>query len=131
MDQAEIVNSIVGSLLGEQALVDDPEWDTVAVVATVRQESSGMTAYRYTGESAGRATPLRGTEQHQLFRDLQEATRGPDDRTWEVCIVKIERDSARGAFNFVYPDEAPIWRIDPADPTRLAENLRPRPEDFN
>jgi hypothetical protein len=130
MDQAEIVHSIVGSLLEEPALVDDPEWDTVAVVATVTPDYSGMTAYRYAGERAGRATPLRGTG-HQLFRDLQDATKGPDDQTWEVCIVKIERDSARGSVNFVYPDEAPIWRIDPADPTRLAENLRPRPEDFN
>ena len=89
-----------------------------------------MTAYRYTGDAAGRATPLRSTK-HQLFRDLQDATKGPNDQTWEVCIVKIERDSARGSVNFVYPDEASIWRIDPADPRRLAENLRPRAEDFN
>ena len=54
MDQAEIVHSIVGSLLEEQALVDDPEWDTVAVVATVTPDYSGMTAYRYAGEHAGR-----------------------------------------------------------------------------
>lgn len=130
MDQAEIVNSIVGSLLEEQALIEDPEWDSLALVATVTPEYADMTAYRYTGDGAGKATPLRGTE-HQLFRELQEATKGPDDQTWQVCIVKIERDSARGSVNFVYPDEAPIWQIDPADPTRLAENLRPRPEDFN
>ena len=118
MDQAEIVNSIVDSLLEEQALVDDPEWDSVAVVASVTPEYADMTAYRYTGDAAGRATPLR-------------STKGPNDQTWEVCIVKIERDSARGSVNFVYPDEASIWRIDPADPRRLAENLRPRAEDFN
>jgi hypothetical protein len=130
MDQTEIVNTIVGSLLEERALVDDPRWDSVAVLATVTPHYADLTAYRYTGAEAGTATPLTGTE-HQLFRDLQEATKGPDDKTWEVCIVKIERDTARGSVNFVYSDEASIWQIDPADPARLAENLRPRSEDFN
>ena len=130
MDQAEIVNSIVGSLLEERSLVDDPQWDSVAVLATVTPDYADLTAYRYAGGGAGQATLVSDTD-HQLFRDLQEATKGPDDQAWEVCILKIERDTARGAINFVYPDEAPIWQIDPADPTRLAENLRPRPEDFN
>jgi len=130
MDQAEIVNAIVGSLLEERALVEDPEWDSVAVVTSVTPDCVDMTAYRYAGDAAGRATPLNSPE-HQLFRDLQEATRGPDEQTWEVCIVKVERDRARGSVNFVYPREAGTWRIDPTDPRRLAETLRPCNADFS
>jgi hypothetical protein len=129
MDQAEILNSIVEALLHEPALVDDPEWDTFAAVASVMPEYIDLSAYRYSGESAGRPTPVDNTDL-QLFRDLQHATEGPGGETWEICIVKVERDSARGSVNFVYPDEADLWRVDPANPRRLAENLRPQPADF-
>ncbi len=130
MDQAEIVNSIVGSLLEEPALVDDPGWDSFALVASVTPDVAGMSGYRYTGNDAGQPTPVRNTSL-SLFRELQAATLGPNDQPWNVCIVKIERDTARGTVNFVYGDEeAAIWRINPANPRQLAENLRPQPADF-
>ena len=129
MDQSEIVSSIVGSLLEEPALVDDPEWDSFALVASVQPDVAEMSAYRYTGSGPGQPTPVWNTSL-RLFRDLQGATLGPDDQAWEVCILKIERDTARGSVNFVYGEEAAIWRINPANPRQLAESLRPQPADF-
>jgi hypothetical protein len=47
-----------------------------------------------------------------------------------VCIVRIHRDTARSTANFVYPDEASLWRITPATYSRIAEALRPVDADF-
>ena len=130
MDQAEIINSIVESLLEEPALVDDPHWDSFALVASVTPEVADMSAYRYAGAGLGQPTPVRNTSLG-LFRDLRAETLGPNDQPWDVCIVKIDRDTARGSVNFVYgEEEAAIWRINPANPRQLAENLRPQPADF-
>lgn len=130
MDETEIMNNIVGSLLEEQALVEDPEWDSFALVAAVGPDGARLTAYRYRDDEPGQPTPIDATSPG-MFRDLQQATLGPNDEPWRVCIVKIERDTARGSVNFVYGEDAEIWRINPANPQLLPENLRPRPADFN
>jgi hypothetical protein len=125
----EILNTILESLLEEQVLVDDPDWDTVAVLAEVAPAVVSLTAYRYTGDGSAQPTPLRGTKL-QLFKDHQAATAAPDGTRWQVCIVKVDRDSARVAVSYVYGDEAEQWTITPATFQHIAEQLRPRPEDF-
>ncbi len=129
MQQEEALNTIVHSLLEEQALVDDPGWDSFAVIVSITPAVSEMTAYRYAGEGPGKPTPVRATG-FSLFRDLQTATTGPDGETWEVCIIKVERDTKRGSVNFVYSPEADLWRATPETAQRIAENARPRPADF-
>ena len=130
MEQEEVLSNIIESLLDEQALVDDPAWDTVAVVAAVSPSVTELSAYRYTGTDRGKPTPVRATDL-TLFRDLQEATAGPNGELWKVCIVKIERDSTRGTVNFVYgEDESAIWKITPTTLERVVEDLRPQPADF-
>jgi hypothetical protein len=129
MEQEEALNNIVHSLLEERALVDDPEWDGFAVIASITPSVSDMTAFRYTGDGPGKPTPLRATKFDQ-FRRLQEATLQPDGTAWEVAIIKIDRDSKRFVANFVYSDEAELWRIRPDTAARIAENARPRPADF-
>ncbi len=129
MESEEILNTIVQSLLEEPALTDDPEWDSVAVLSSVTPEVADVSAFRYSGTQSGKATPIRTTPL-RLFRDLQEATQGPDDQSWTVCIIKIERDSARGSVNFVYGEDAEIWKITPANLRHVVENMRPQPADF-
>jgi hypothetical protein len=127
--QEEALSRIVHSLLEEQPLVDDPDWDSLSVVASITPTVSDLTAFRYSGEEPGTPTPLRGTR-FELFRDLQESTTAPDGAAWEICIVKIDRDTKRGSANFVYSAEAELWRVTPASAERVAENARPRPADF-
>jgi hypothetical protein len=129
MEQTEALNTIVHSLLEERSLVDDPDWDTFAVLASVTPTVAEMNAYRYSGDEPGKPTPVRETG-FQLFRDLQAATTAADGKSWEICIIKIDRDSRKGAVNFVYGDEAALWKTTPANASRIAENLRPQPADF-
>ena len=129
VQQEEALNTIVHSLLEEPALVEDPDWDGFALIASITPTVSDMTAYRYVGDQAGKPTPVRSTR-FQLFRDLQDATTEADGTPWEICIIKIDRDSKRGAANFVYPGEADLWRVTPESAQRVAENARPRPADF-
>ena len=58
------------------------------------------------GRRPGRPAPLRGLR-IQLFRDLHSAL----DGTWQVCIIRVERDSRRGAAEFIPPAEAAGWSI--------------------
>jgi hypothetical protein len=128
-DPAEILSTITHEVLEERAVVDDPKWDTLTVLATVTPEMVGMTAYRYTHAGPGLPTPLRGTDL-QRFRDLRAATAAPDGTRWEMCIIKIDRDSARVAVNFVYGDQADQFRITPDSVREVTERLRPQPTDF-
>lgn len=123
------MNTLVHTLLEERALVDDPDWDTFAVITSLGESVSDMSAYRYVGDGPGKPTPLVDTR-FQLFRDLQEATAPPDGEPWEIAIIKIDRDSRRGAANFVYPAEADLWRVTPESIGRIAEAARPTPADF-
>jgi hypothetical protein len=52
------------------------------------------------------------------------------DIAWEICIIKVDRDTKRGSANFVYSAEAELWRVTPELAERIAENARPRPADF-
>jgi hypothetical protein len=127
--QEQVLDTIISSLLEERALVDDPEWDSFALVASITPEVAEMTAYRYTADGPPKPTPVRATPFH-LFRQLQAATTTPDGDMWEICIVKIDRDSKRGSVNFVYGDEAQLWRVTPETVQRIAEDARPQPADF-
>jgi hypothetical protein len=129
VQQEEALNALVHTLLEEQALVNDPDWDTFAAIAAVTSTVSEMTAYRYAGDAPGKPTRLRATKL-QNFRDLQEATTPPDGDPWEIAIIKIDRDSGRGSANFVYPAEADLWRVTPESAARIAEAARPTAADF-
>jgi hypothetical protein len=129
MEQEEALNNVVHSLLEERALVEDPEWDSFAVITSITPSVSDMTAFRYANDQPGKPTPVRGTKFDQ-FRQLQEATLRPDGTAWEIAIIKIDRDSKRFVVNFVYSDEAELWRVTPDTAPRIAENARPRPADF-
>jgi hypothetical protein len=129
VQQEEALTRVVHSLLEEQRLVDDPDWDSLSVVASITPTVSDLTAYRYSGDEPGKPTPLRATR-FELFRDLQESTTAPDGTAWEICIIKVDRDTKRGSANFVYSAEAELWRVTPESAERIAENARPRPADF-
>ena len=129
MQQEEALNAIVHAVLEERALVEDPDWDTFVVIASITAAVSDMAAYRYSGDGPGKPTPLMNTG-FQSFRDLQAAMTPPDGEPWEIAIIKIDRDTKRGSANFVYSAEADLWRITPESASRIAEAARPTPADF-
>jgi len=73
-------------------------------MASVTASAADVTAFSYVGAEPGRPAPLRSPS-IQLFRDLHSAL----DGTWQVCIIRVERDSHRGAAEFVPPGEAATW----------------------
>jgi hypothetical protein len=123
VNKEEALNTIIQSVLEERVLVEDPEWDTFAMLVSIAPDVSEMTAFRYTGDGLGKPTPLRATRLN-LFRDLQAATAAADGSQWEVCTIRIERDRREARVNFVYGEDAEQWRITPATFARIAEQLR-------
>jgi hypothetical protein len=123
VSKEEALNAIIHSVLEERALVEDPEWDTFAMVVSIAPDVSEMTAFRYVGEAPGKPTPLRATR-FNLFRDLQAETAAVDGSLWEVCTIRIERDRRDASVSLVYGADAERWRITPATYARIAEQLR-------
>jgi hypothetical protein len=109
-------------------LVDDPRWDTFSTVVEVTDDSVAASAFRY---EAGRPPiPTSAPRDLAAFTRLRDSMRSDGPEPWAVCIVRIHRDTARSTVNFVYPEEAPLWRITPAAYGRIAEALRPVDADF-
>jgi hypothetical protein len=125
MEREAALNEIVHSLFEEPALVDDPEWDTFSVLASITPTVADMTAFRYTVRGPGKPTRVR-SPRFDLFRRLQAATTAPDGMTWQVCIVRLDRATRQANVDFVYGHDAEQWRITPASRERLAEALRTR-----
>jgi hypothetical protein len=123
MQQEVALNDIVHSLLEERILVDDPEWDTFAVLVSITPGVADMTAFRYRASGPGKPTPVRGTK-FDLFRRLQAETAAPDGTTWQVCIIRIDRNTRQANAEFVYAEDAERWRVTPASRDRIAEALR-------
>jgi hypothetical protein len=123
-----ILFAITHDLLELPDLVDDPRWDTFSTVVEVTDDSVAASAFRY--EAQGPPIPTSAPRDLGAFRRLRDAMRSDGPEPWAVCIVRIHRDTARSTANFVYPDEAPLWRITPATYSRIAEALRPVDADF-
>jgi hypothetical protein len=126
-DNAAALNDVLHGLLEEPALVNDPDWDSVAVVANVTDESTQLNAYRYTSDGPPTPTPLNDPDRFDRFEALRDAS----GEKWQVCIVKIDRDSRKGVANFVYGDDAALWTVTPENFRQVAENLRPVSADFS
>lgn len=124
---AELSEAIAGSILTLPEL-SDPEWDTYSMVAEVSDDACKVTAYRYT--ESGPPVSTDAPDDDDLFWELRDRTRGDDGAAWDVVLVKIHRDTASLAVNFVAGDAADMWRITPENMDALPELLRPRREDF-
>src|SRR5262245_29166857 len=125
MERESTLNAIVHSLLEERVLVDDPEWDTVSVLVSITPGVADMTAFRFTASGPGKPTPVR-SPRFDLFRRLQGETAAPDGMMWQVCIIRLDRDSRRAGVEFVYGDDAEQWRVTPASRERIGAALRTR-----
>ncbi|HEY5784674.1 MAG TPA: hypothetical protein VIT65_07850 [Microlunatus sp.] len=124
---SELSQAMVGEILTMPDL-SDPEWDTYAMVAEVDDYSVGVTAYRY--PAAGPPKPTRPPAVADLVRELRNRTRGRNGATWDVAVLKIHRDTAQLAIDFVSGADAEIWRITPTNISNLPELARPHPSDF-
>ena len=124
---SELSQAMVGEILTMPDL-SDPEWDTYAMVAEVDDFSVRVTAYRY--PAAGPPKPTRPPAVADLVRELRNRTRGRNGATWDVAVLKIHRDTAQLAIDFVSGADAEIWRITPTNIDNLPELARPHPSDF-
>jgi hypothetical protein len=128
MSPEAILSEIVMGILELPALVDDPRWDSYSTVVEVTDESVAASAFRYTTD--GPPVPSPAPRDLGAFRRLRDSMVSEQSPPWAICILKIRRDTARSTLNFVYPDHASLWRIDPSSYRRIAEALRPVAADF-
>ncbi len=88
----------------------------------------GVSAFRY---GAGtRPIPSPAVRDVGAFARLRDSMRVGDAEPWTVCIVKVERSTARVAVNFVDAEYAGLWHVAPETYDRVAEALRPQAADF-
>jgi len=110
------------------ALVDDRRWDSYSTVVEVTDDSVAASAFRYTTD--GPPIPSPGPRDLGAFRRLRDSMGSEQSPLWAVCILRIQRDTARSTLNFVYPEHAALWRVSPSTYGRIAEALRPVSADF-
>jgi hypothetical protein len=125
---ARFSQAIAADILSSPSLRGD-DWDTYTLLAEVADDIVTTTAYRYADGGPPVPTDPPEDDDDNLWR-LRDATRGIDGRAWDVVLIKIDRATSRLVMNFVSGDAAEIWRIRPENVARVAESLRPRPEDF-
>jgi hypothetical protein len=128
MEPAEILSDIIDGVLDEPAL-EDSNWDSFVVLANITPDSGELSAFRYTASTV-RMMQITELSMIDDFGELQEATTAPDGATWQVCIVKVDRDTARAVVEYVYPPDAEAWEITPENFAEVGERLRPQPSDF-
>lgn len=124
---SELSQAMVGEILTMPDL-SDPDWDTYAMVAEVDDFRVGVIAYRY--PAAGPPKPTRPPAVADLVHELWDRTRGRNGATWDVLVLKIHRDTAQLAIDFVSGADADNWRITPTNINSLPELARPHPSDF-
>ena len=132
MSAEAILSAIVDDILELPVLVADKRWDAYVTVVELTDDTVAASAFRYTADrppipspaprDLGAFTRLRDA-MHAMHAMQSDASHHP----WTVCIVHIDRDTARSTVDFVYPEEAERWRVDPSTYGRIAEALR-RPE---
>jgi hypothetical protein len=130
-DQAAAMSALSQEIAGDILQLpelSEPEWDTYSMVAEVSDDTCKVTAYRYTETGPPVSTDVPDND--DLFWELRDKTRGADGEAWDVLLVKIHRDTASLAMNFVSGESADMWRITPENMDLLPELLRPRREDF-
>lgn len=125
---AEAMNAVVAEILNHDDLVDDPDWDSYALVAEVGDDAEIMSAFRYT--ESGPPVPSKTLLDSRPLRILRDANRGVDGQQWRVCIVKIHRDTAQVTWDFLAGDDATPWEVTTDNYQNLAHGLRPQPGDF-
>jgi hypothetical protein len=128
MSPAAILSAIVHDILELRELVDDPRWDTYSTVVEVTDYAVAASAFRYVVDRPPIPSPV--ARHLGAFTRLRDSMGSEAPQPWSVCIVKIDRDTARATVNFVSPEHAGLWRIEPATYGRVAEALRPVAADF-
>jgi hypothetical protein len=123
-----ILSEIVESVLELPALIDDPRWDSYSTAVEVTDDSVAASAFRYTTD--GPPVPSPSPRDLGAFRRLRDSMANELSPPWAVCILKIQRDTARATLNLVYPEHAALWRLSPSTYGRIAEALRPVAADF-
>ena len=123
-----ILSEIVTDILELPALVGDPRWASYSTVVEVTDESVAASAFRYTTD--GPPVPSPGPRDLGAFGRLRDSMGSDRSPRWAVCILRIQRATARSTLNFVYREDASLWRISPSTYGRIAEALRPVAADF-
>jgi hypothetical protein len=130
MEPSAAIDRIFDSLLAEPALAE-PEWDYLAVIAEITPGSAELAVFRYAGDQPARMTPITDLSLLDRFIELREATTAPDGGQWQVCVLRLERDTAKAKLTYVYPADAPEWSVTPETFAQVAEAARPRPAHFS
>jgi hypothetical protein len=123
-----ILSAIFHDILELPELVGDPDWDAYAAVVEVTDDVVAGSAFRYAADRP--PIPSPAPRDLAAFTRLRDSMLSDANERWTVCVVRIDRDTARTTVNFVHPAEAGLWRVDPSSYARIAEALRPGAADF-
>lgn len=130
MDPIPYLHEFVGCLLDEPAIAGDATWDTLALIGTVEDGVRSMEAWRFSEQKAT-PTPLRLPELSSALKVLHEHSSASDGRGWDMCILRLDRDTARTSTKFLVGDETEPWHISPDNLEAIVEALRPKESDFD
>lgn len=124
-DRDALVHAIGRAIVADPAAADG-DWDGYALVADYAGGSRRLSGFRYRDGEAPRPATPRSPALESALDALREATRTEDKDPWTVCIVRIQRTTAKVGLEFAYDDDAAQWQVTPARLGEVAERARPR-----
>jgi len=122
--QADETLMRIGSLIVQDERYADREWDGIAVVALVDDDSVDMTGFVY--DAAGKAAPgtPRNADLMDEFEDFRRATMIAGKAPWRAVLVQIRKADMNVKVQFEYGDPKK-WKVTPGNMEVLKAEFRP------
>jgi hypothetical protein len=129
-NHAEHVIDIVRTVVNHDRL-SSYSWDSFSLIVQVSPGKVQMNGYRYIGDAPAQPTNVGSRHLFEDFVRLREELVSADGEKWEIAILKVENESGRYSMDFVSPQDAGSWRVNPSTFWRVAEAAKPTSEDFS
>jgi hypothetical protein len=114
----------IGAMIVQDERYAAREWDGIAVVAIVDDNSVDMTGFVY--DSDGKAAPgtPRNTDLMDEFEDFRNATATSGNGLWRAALVQIRKSDMNVRVRFEYEDPKK-WKVTPSNMESLKAEFRP------
>ncbi len=113
----------IGAMIVQDERYAGRDWDGIAVVALVDDDSVDMTGFVY--DASGKATP--GTPRNpDLMDELEDFRRATGaNGKWRAVLLQIRKPAITVKVRFEY-DDPKKWKVTPANMDALKEEFRPQ-----
>ncbi|GLS46837.1 hypothetical protein [Methylobacterium brachythecii] len=120
-----LVHEIGSLIVHDEAYLEQP-WNTLSLVATMRDENVvQLHGYVYLDAGKTAAETPRESKIAQRFVELHQVMRQRDGKPWKAALVQIWRETAKVSYFFEY-DDAARWKVTPTNYEAMREELRPK-----